>query len=762
MAEAHRDEIAKLEALYAANPEGRVFTHLAEAYRKAGDLDLAAQVLEQGLERHPDSASAYIVLGRVRFDRGERDQAARAFRRALELDSGNLVAHRFLGELAVEEDAPDEALQHYRELLNRNPGDVALQQRVDDLAHPETGGGEGEAPALAPSASLAEPLEDSAHPAEQPPAETEYAAAYGEIELAGPDTAGEAAGADRYEEESQAAPAEPDPYASAESESTPAVDGYAGPEYPRTSELDADAEAAPTTGAEGYASPDDRPALEPDWHAGAEERTAFEPDWHASAGELPASEADVFADGPEPSWADDFAAESGVEGEGYAAGADLEGALLGFPGEGDEVPTDELPLLDLTLEEGAAEPAESDEEYADLTRVDYGFGAGMVPEEEYGADVGSGDPDVLLVDPAGALGDETPAELEDDVGFTDLDGAFPPLTAVDDFEEEGADEALEEERAAEQDRVPADDALVPEGGLVTETMAELYRTQGFHARAADVYRSLLRERSEDERLQQRLAEVEAELGSARSRPASPDPESVESAFTGGAGAAGEQETPYAWSTAEDTAQGVPIGEYFRSLLSWRPEAGTGSDTKAEGEGAGASEASTASVDPWAMGAGGGEELLLDDQDAGWTPDALADDDVLPVEDTPAAEAAPWSPDDFALEAEVLPEEAALMGGELLLEPADPMPWDDVASEPADPAGEFVSPGRNDSDLMPWELPEPPGLEPSPPPEADWVEPVSNAAPAAGPEAGEAAAEEEGEDEDEDLEMFRSWLQSLKK
>ena len=42
MAESNRDEIAKLESMYAANPEGRVFTHLAEAYRYVKQFDPAS------------------------------------------------------------------------------------------------------------------------------------------------------------------------------------------------------------------------------------------------------------------------------------------------------------------------------------------------------------------------------------------------------------------------------------------------------------------------------------------------------------------------------------------------------------------------------------------------------------------------------------------------------------------------------------------------------------------------------------------------
>ena len=76
MAESHRDEIAKLEALYASNPDGRVFTHLAEAYRRAGELDRAREILDRGLERHPDYPSAHVVLGRVYTDLGRDADAA--------------------------------------------------------------------------------------------------------------------------------------------------------------------------------------------------------------------------------------------------------------------------------------------------------------------------------------------------------------------------------------------------------------------------------------------------------------------------------------------------------------------------------------------------------------------------------------------------------------------------------------------------------------------------------------------------------------
>jgi hypothetical protein len=117
---------------------------------------------------------------------------------------------------------------------------------------------------------------------------------------------------------------------------------------------------------------------------------------------------------------------------------------------------------------------------------------------------------------------------------------------------------------------------------MTETMAELYTAQGFHARAAEVYRALLHDRPDDARLAARLQEAEAAAKPARPD-AAPDAESeeeherwlqgVESAWTGGDGTAMAAETPYAWAEhppADDAEGGGPISSYFRELLAWRP------------------------------------------------------------------------------------------------------------------------------------------------------------------------------------------------
>ncbi|HEX6940345.1 MAG TPA: tetratricopeptide repeat protein [Longimicrobiales bacterium] len=146
MADPHRDEIAKLEALFAANPDGRIFTHLAEAYRKAGDLERARETVERGLERHAEYPSAHVVLARVLHDQGDLEGAERAFRRVLELDPENRVALRGLGDLARADGRAAEALGHYRAILLLDPSDGEVEALVREVeGEAAASGSEGDA-----------------------------------------------------------------------------------------------------------------------------------------------------------------------------------------------------------------------------------------------------------------------------------------------------------------------------------------------------------------------------------------------------------------------------------------------------------------------------------------------------------------------------------------------------------------------------------------------------------------------------------------
>lgn len=493
MAEAHREEIAKLEALYAAHPEGRVFTHLAEAYRRAGELERAREILEDGLRRHPDYSSAHVVSGRVLMDLGETEGATHAFRRVLELDRHNLVALRSLGDLSERAADRAAAVGYYKDLIALDPSDDRLRMTVSRLEDELRQPGAAEAQPHTAETASGEPgieaaAESVAEPEEVPADESDFEP---DIQLA----------------DAEASPEQPTDHTEALAEAATDLDLETDGFRPLTLDAtgdDADALVADTAGFETFGE------VSLEWpDASAENESGeveAEPDAFAGLGwTIPEERPDEPATGSQ-SWSLEIGHEAQDSAE--PAGAS----------EPDQVePADDLSWASM---EERAQSAWSD---SDTT----GHGS-----------AGAGDPiDELTpwdADPPG-LGEEMPEPLHGE---------------------------------------PAE--------VVTATMAELYARQGFYDRAIDVYRQLIEQVPEDERLRERLEEVEALQVSARDRlaqeraagaPAEGWVESVESMWTGGSGVAGTETTPYAWADtphSEEAGQGGSVGDYFRGLLSWRP------------------------------------------------------------------------------------------------------------------------------------------------------------------------------------------------
>ena len=124
---AYTSEIEKLERRFAENPKGRNFAPLADAYRKAGELDSAITLCQSGLALHPDYVSAYIVYGRCLLDQKNDAGAQDTFQKVLALDPENIIALKILGEIAERNNRFDEAVDWLARLLNADPmnGDAA-------------------------------------------------------------------------------------------------------------------------------------------------------------------------------------------------------------------------------------------------------------------------------------------------------------------------------------------------------------------------------------------------------------------------------------------------------------------------------------------------------------------------------------------------------------------------------------------------------------------------------------------------------------
>ncbi|HSK18408.1 MAG TPA: tetratricopeptide repeat protein [Longimicrobiales bacterium] len=810
MAESHREEIAKLEALYAGNPGGRVFVHLAEAYRKAGEHERARRILDEGLARHPDSASGYVVLGRVLADMQITGEAEIAFRRVLDLDGGNLVALRWLGDLARQSGRNADAAMHYRELLIRNPSNEEVRDLVeivereaegtgaavaaradddigetgadelrvdafpglDDREEPESALAGQQAEAEQAALTPPPPVGDAAPPditpwsaapgrtgdAEEPPVE------YGLVELDTSATAEspyQAAGASAGPLESggDAAHGEPSDATASDAAGTPnegapgaaepvAHAGDEAPERPAPYEDRPAASAAPTWPADesdvvasidegdtdaleldelrrdDEAEPLEIHLLDPSYEASAEEETEdfvgeLDLSDMVNAGSL--EDADDYAD-------ETFVADLTSAGEEPAAPDELPGGV--------DVLDAALTLLPDDTDEDAAGHASQDAETEEPASFGYAVGtpAGESPEAEdrvaFADDTGSAADSAEPASWPGAGVAETEPELSE-AGFTALSGAAEP--------------------AAES--TPAPEARRTEPGLVTETMAVLYRSQGFHDRAADVYRALLRTRPDDARLAARLREAE-DAAAAEAGPRTEDEagevwlRGVGAAWTAEAESSGTAETtPYAWTgEAEDGETGEPIGTYLHDLVSWK--AGSGNwpprdveppETQAPGE---------IEVPEWLNGPGSSEQ---------WTPEPEREDyPVVPAaeSDWAPAETEPWAttPDtvtpDTATPEEITSDAVSSEGADVadLTEGAL-----DAWGLPADEAPDTSSDAEPEEESGGWT-----------PLELDRDVPGAGQPAAAAEEQQAARADEDDSSEDDDLEMFRSWLQSLKK
>jgi tetratricopeptide (TPR) repeat protein len=587
MVESNRDEIAKLEALYAANPEGRVFTHLAEAYRKAGRLDQAREILDAGLTRHTDYPSAHVVLGRVLLDAHETDGAGHAFRRVLELDRHNLIALRALGEIARANGRTAEALHYYQELSVLDPGNDELSRIVRDLEAEAARAGE-EAPIGAgwSSGAVDTAFEEEPSgafdraPGEGSPDETPAAAEAGFGPLEGLEGS--------LQEE---VPAEIETIGV---ESSADSAGFAEEEVPAW--------------AWGGGEPSDEVEVDNPPEPADDEDVTYG---------LTSSAFDGFTIVPETT--SDEARDEGAEPQ--PAGSE--------PGEW--VPQERWD----TFTDPAAEQAEPPAAQADWEREPAGEPLGETDTEAFdtspveGLESDTGWSETNDLDTAAdlELDAETDLEFDDEFGEDKEIGLILEVESVEtvridiDLDPETANAIVAENLPdyEEEDssvwRAPAE--------VVTETMAEVYAAQGLTERAVDVYRQLRQLRPDDDRIEARLAELEEAMRTpapAESRDAEDREawlEKVESAWTGGEGAVGsDDDSLYGWhADAEDgdDADARPVGTYFRTLLSWRPPGWSVEAGEPEAEPPSAGAFLDESPEGTAESMGGEEELLLVDE-----------------------------------------------------------------------------------------------------------------------------------------------------
>jgi tetratricopeptide (TPR) repeat protein len=155
---AYTSEIEKLEKRWAENPKGRNFAPLADAYRKAGELDRAIELCKAGLARHPDYVSAHIVYGRCLIDLKNDAGASEVFSKVLSLDQENVLALKILAEISARGGRYDETVQWLSRLLNADPMNGEAAEALGRAKGKAAQAASGRAPAplaVAPAAPAA-------------------------------------------------------------------------------------------------------------------------------------------------------------------------------------------------------------------------------------------------------------------------------------------------------------------------------------------------------------------------------------------------------------------------------------------------------------------------------------------------------------------------------------------------------------------------------------------------------------------------------
>ena len=161
---AYQSELEKLQRRYEEKPS-QWFAALAEEHRRAGDVQLAIEILRRGLEQRSNYVSGHIVLARCLVDRGEDEEAQQVLERVLELDAENIIALKVLSEIAERGGDAATARSWLERLLEFDPMNEEGRQLLERLAEVKLGGAEGAVEAVgaeeAVEAEAAEAVEEA-------------------------------------------------------------------------------------------------------------------------------------------------------------------------------------------------------------------------------------------------------------------------------------------------------------------------------------------------------------------------------------------------------------------------------------------------------------------------------------------------------------------------------------------------------------------------------------------------------------------------
>ena len=460
--------IDELKKKFDENPR-RYFAPLANEFRKAGDIEQAIVICEEFLPQQPGHMSGHIVYGQALYEAGRLPESRTVFETALALDPENLIALRHLGDIAHGQGDDSNARGWYLRVLDADPRNEEIQGLIAQLGGEEPAAlAEEEAPATSAFAGLMDEPSPTPAPAREPesePAVLEFApeempltpaAEPAHAELldisdfappARPSTSHPTIDPSLVDTHPAGMPAIPMPTSESHAETAPAVDFIPAEFVPLSESVDSlpDLDTSMVEGATAFHPP----AAPVEALEGLEASGGVTDDELAEARESTSMEAPT---------ADEFGPLDLDEGDTTPAHGDvLE------PEASAAYPPHERPQFDTPLSVAAHETPISVSAHETPLSLPAFETPISVPAVET---------------PAAEIDEEIPSEL--------------PAAVI------AAEAELTEEPAIGEQ--PVESFGATPAPFVTETMAELYLSQGLREQARSVYEQLLSSNPEDERL----------------------------------------------------------------------------------------------------------------------------------------------------------------------------------------------------------------------------------------------------------------------
>lgn len=121
-----------LEKFFEKNPGSVIFARLADTYLELDKVDIATELCEDGIKKHPFYTTGHFILGKCYLAKKKYELAEKEFKRVLLFDPKFLAAHKYYGDLMKEIGWENTCETSYKKILQIDPLDEVARSMVGD------------------------------------------------------------------------------------------------------------------------------------------------------------------------------------------------------------------------------------------------------------------------------------------------------------------------------------------------------------------------------------------------------------------------------------------------------------------------------------------------------------------------------------------------------------------------------------------------------------------------------------------------------